>query len=61
MKVWTKQKLWIPPKQDQAFNQGGIVIFKGQKAIWVWRDPATGAHANMEEVIKIATQGGVLV
>jgi hypothetical protein len=55
MKVWTKQKLWIPPQQDQAFQQGGIVIFDGKKVVWVWRDPATGAHADLKEVVRVAT------
>jgi AhpC/TSA antioxidant enzyme len=55
MKVWIKNKLWIPPQQDQAFQQGGIVIFDGEKVVWVWRDPATGAHADLKEVVRIAT------
>ncbi|KAG7672259.1 hypothetical protein Ndes2526B_g06754 [Nannochloris sp. 'desiccata'] len=55
MKVWIKQKLWIPPQQDQAFQQGGVVIFDGEKVVWVWRDPATGAHADLKEVVRVAT------
>ena len=57
MKRWTKQELWIPPVQDQALQQGGVVIFEGKKAVWAWRDPATGAHANLEEVVNVATKG----
>jgi len=55
LKVWTKQKLWIPPQQDQAYQQGGMVIFDGEKVVWVWRDPATGAHADLKEVVRVAT------
>jgi len=57
MKVWTKTPLWHPPAQDQAFQQGGTVIFNGQDPVWVHRDPATGAHADMQDVIAVATQG----
>ncbi len=55
MTKWTKQELWIPPQQDQAFQQGGVVIFDGEKVVWVWRDPATGAHADLKEVVRVAT------
>jgi hypothetical protein len=54
MKKWTKNEFWIPPQQDQAFQQGGIVIFDGEKAVWVWRDPATGSHADLQEVVRVA-------
>lgn len=54
--VWTKTPLWIPPQQDQAFQQGGVVIFNGKEVIWSHYDPATSAHADMEEVVRVATQ-----
>lgn len=57
MKVWTKQELWVPPRQDQALQQGGIVVFEGRRAVWVWRDPATGAHADLAQVVAVATRG----
>lgn len=56
MKKWTKQELWIPPKQDQAFQQGGVVVLEGKRVLYVWRDPATGAHADLEKVVKIALE-----
>lgn len=55
--MWTKTPLWHPPTADQALQQGGVVIFDGETPIWVHRDPATGAHADMEEVIKVAKNG----
>lgn len=57
MQKWTKQELWIPPEQDQAFQQGGVVVFEGERVLFVWRDPATGAHANLENVVRIAMDG----
>jgi len=54
MQRWTKQELWIPPEQDQAFQQGGIVIFRGKETVWVHRDRATGDHADLDEVVRIA-------
>lgn len=57
MNVWTKGPLWIPPKQDQAFQQGGVMIFEGSRLLYVHKDPATGAHADLEEVVKVATEG----
>lgn len=56
MKVWTKTPLWIPPKQDQAFQQGGVAVFKGSKLVWIHRDTATGAHADFSTVIDVATK-----
>lgn len=56
MKKWTKNPLWIPPQQDQAFQQGGVAVFKGDTLVWIHRDKATGAHADLDEVIKVATQ-----
>lgn len=56
MNKWTKQELWIPPKQDQAFQQGGVVVFEGDKVLYVWRDPATGAHADLDKVVHIALE-----
>ena len=55
--VWTKTPLWNPPRQDQALQQGGVVVFEGHIPVWVHRDPATGAHADLEEVVRVATLG----
>lgn len=54
MNVWTKGPLWVPPKQDQAFQQGGVVIYKGKELVWSHYDPATSSHADFNEVIKVA-------
>jgi len=48
MKVWTKQQLWIPPKPEQAMQQGGVVIFQGKHLVFSHYDPSTGSHVDME-------------
>jgi hypothetical protein len=54
--VWAKTGLWHPPRPEQALQQGGVVVFHGDRAVFVHRDPATGAHADMVEVIRVATE-----
>ena len=54
LKKWTKQELWIPPRVEQSYQQGGIVVFDGANPVWAWRDPATGAHADMQTVLDVA-------
>lgn len=46
--------IYIPPKQEQAFNQGGTFIFDGDKTIFAHYDEATGAHADIEYVTDLA-------
>jgi len=46
---------YIPPRRDQAFNQGGTFVFKGLKqTLFAHYDESTGAHAGLEEVVEIA-------
>lgn len=52
--VLGRWKPWIPPKQDQAFQQGGMFIFDGEACVWSHFDQATGAHADFADVVKIA-------
>jgi hypothetical protein len=44
---------FIPPKQKQAFNQGGTFVFKGERALFAHYDPSTAAHARIEDVLNI--------
>jgi len=44
----------IPPKQRQAFNQGGTFIFKGKNTLLAHYDESTAAHADIERVKSIA-------
>ncbi|GAX25250.1 hypothetical protein FisN_5Lh332 [Fistulifera solaris] len=52
---WNKA-FFIPPKQDQAFIQGGTFVFKGPKTLFAHYDPSTASHANMIEVIDTAVK-----
>lgn len=49
---WSKA-FFIPPKQDQAFNQGGTFVFDGERTVFAHYDPSTAAHAKVEDVMAI--------
>lgn len=49
-----KDAIYLPPKQVQAFNQGGTFIFNGPKTIFAHYDEATGAHADFKYVVDLA-------
>jgi hypothetical protein len=49
-----KDALFIPPKQAQAFLQGGTFVFDGSKTVYAHYDPSTAAHAKIERVLDIA-------
>lgn len=46
--------VYTPPKQEQAYNQGGTFIFDGEETVFAHYDASTGAHSNIEEVIDLA-------
>lgn len=50
---WNKA-FYIPPKQDQAFNQGGTFLFDGEKTVFAHYDASTGAHSKIDDVIEMA-------
>jgi len=49
-----KGALIIPPKQSQAFNQGGMFVFDNKKTLLAHYDVSTGAHANLADVVQLA-------
>lgn len=49
-----KDAIYIPPKQSQAFNQGGTFVFNGPTTNFAHYDESTAAHANVIDVMKIA-------
>merc|ERR1712003_124725 len=53
LKRW---KPWLPPKQKQGFQQGGLLCFEGGKATFLHKDEATGAHADFDEVLNTLLQ-----
>lgn len=50
------EAFYIPPKQEQAFNQGGTFLFDGVNTIFAHYDASTGAHSNIQEVIDMAKE-----
>lgn len=50
---WNKA-VYIPPKKEQAFNQGGTFIFDGTKTVFAHYDESTAAHAKIDEVVDLA-------
>ena len=44
----------IPPKQTQAFNQGGMFVFADGASRFVHYDASTGAHADVDAVVDLA-------
>lgn len=53
---WVERGVWVPPKQDQAFNQGGMFVLRGKEMLFAHYDPSAGAHADLERVLQIATE-----
>mmetsp|Transcript_29055 Transcript_29055/g.83402 ORF Transcript_29055/g.83402 Transcript_29055/m.83402 type:complete len:147 (+) Transcript_29055:454-894(+) len=53
LKKWNRA-FFIPPKQDQAFIQGGTFVFAGSNTVYAHYDASTGAHSDIDEVIDLA-------
>ena len=49
-----KDAFYIPPKQDQAFNQGGAFIFDEDRTVYAHYDEATAAHALPGDMVEKA-------
>jgi len=45
---------YVPPKQEQAFLQGGTFVFDGKDCVYAHYDESTAAHANVDDVVKLA-------
>lgn len=57
LSVWTKTPLWIPPKQDQAFQQGGAIVLQGRRLLFAHYDQATSAHVDLQLLLAEAARG----
>ncbi|CAJ1964945.1 unnamed protein product [Cylindrotheca closterium] len=51
-----KDAFYIPPKQEQAFYQGGTFLFSGDQTVYAHYDEATAAHAVPDEMIEMAVK-----
>lgn len=49
-----KDAVYIPPKTEQAFNQGASFIFDGETTLYAHYDEATAAHAMPDEMVSLA-------
>lgn len=47
----------MPKEGDQAFWQGGVLVFEGPKLLWGHADPGMAAHADLDTVVAAATAG----
>lgn len=56
-----KESIYIPPKGSQAFNQGGVFVLdhSNKKTLFAHYDESVGAHADIDIVIKTATDAAV--
>ena len=45
---------WLPPKSDQGLQQGGAFVFEGEELLFQHYDPSTGAHVDLDTVLKVA-------
>lgn len=48
--------VYLPPKQSQAFNQGGTFLFDGAETVFAHYDESTGAHSSIQQVIDLAKE-----
>jgi hypothetical protein len=51
-----KDAIYLPPKQTQAFQQGGAFIFKGDDTVFAHYDASAGAHIEVMDVVERAIQ-----
>jgi hypothetical protein len=48
---------WIPPKLEQGLQQGGAFVFEGETLLFGRKDPATGDHVKLEELLRVVLPG----
>mmetsp|Transcript_1800 Transcript_1800/g.2400 ORF Transcript_1800/g.2400 Transcript_1800/m.2400 type:complete len:148 (+) Transcript_1800:566-1009(+) len=49
-----KDAIYFPPKQEQAFQQGGAFIFRGSDLLFAHYDAAAGTHVEVAKVVEKA-------
>jgi hypothetical protein len=45
----------LPPRPADSLFQGGAFVFQGPRLLWSHYDPATSAHADLAELVRVAT------
>lgn len=54
--VAIQKAFFIPPKQEQAFLQGGTFVLNGQTTLLAHYDESTAAHASLDQVMEVALE-----
>lgn len=49
--------MFVPPKPDDAFQQGGLLIIDGDKVLYSHKDEGTADHAPMADVLGVCCPG----
>lgn len=49
---------WLPPESEQGLQQGGAFVFEGDRLLFSHKDPSTGAHADLDDVLRAAVVAG---
>lgn len=51
-----KDAVFIPPKLDQSFQQGGVFVFKGAGTAFAYYDASAGAHLEVSKAVQKALE-----
>lgn len=51
-----KDAAYVPPKQEQAFQQGGAFIFRGIDTVYAHYDASAGAHIPVDDLVRLALE-----
>jgi len=46
-----KDAVYIPPKTEQAFQQGGVFVFKGADTAFAYYDAGAGTHLEVSKAV----------
>ena len=49
--------LFDPKAMERTMVQGGAFVFEGSEAIFSHYDVSSGAHADLDELVRVATSG----
>lgn len=51
-----KDAVYLPPKQEQAFQQGGVFVFQGENTVFAHYDASAGAHLEVATAVERALE-----
>jgi len=54
-----KDAVYMPPKQEQAFQQGGAFVFKGETTVFAHYDAAVGTHLEVAKAVDRALEAAM--